>query len=47
MELDFRKSRRHKIMRSNSFETHEVKKIGQKEAGELEGFPHLVDGNHR
>ena len=31
-------------MRSNSFETEEVKEIGQKEAGESRGFPILWMG---
>ena len=42
MELDFRKkSRRDRMMRSKSFNAQEVKKIGQKEAGESRGFPIL------
>ena len=45
MELDSRKkSRRDSMMRSNSFETEEVKEIGQKEAGESRGFPILWMG---
>ena len=39
MELDSRKkSRRDRMMRSNSFGTHEVREINQKEAGEWRGF---------
>ena len=42
MELDSRKkSRRDKIMRSNSFDTQEVREIGRNEAGESRGFPIL------
>ena len=42
MELDFRKmSRRDRIMRSSSFDTQEVREMGQKEAGESRGFPIL------
>ena len=42
MELDSRKkSRRDRMMRSNSFETQEVREIGRKEAGESRGFPTL------
>ena len=45
MELDSRKkSRRDRIMRSKSFETQEIKEIGQKEAGEWRGFPVLWIG---
>ena len=45
MELDSRKkSRRDRIMRSNSFETPEVREIGRKEAGESRGFPILCMG---
>ena len=45
MELDSRKkSRRDKIMRSNSFDTKEVREIGRKEAGESRGFPMLCMG---
>ena len=45
MELDFRKkSRRDRMMRSNSFETQEVREIGPKEAGESRGFPILCMG---
>ena len=40
MELDSRKkSRRDKMMRSNSFDTQEVRKISRKEAGESRGLP--------
>ena len=40
MELDSKKrSRRERMMRSNSFDTHEVREIGRKEAGESRGFP--------
>ena len=39
MELDSRKkSRRDSMMRSNSFDTQEVREIGRKEAGESRGF---------
>ena len=39
MELYSRKkSRLDRMMRSKSFETQEVRKIGQKEAGESRGF---------
>ena len=42
MELDSRKmSRRDRMMRSNSFETQEVREISRKEAGESRGFPIL------
>ena len=42
MELDFRKKRRRdRMMRSNSFDTQEVREIGRKEAGESRGFPIL------
>ena len=45
MELDSsKKSRRDSMMCSKSFETHEVRKIGRKEAGELTGFPILWMG---
>ena len=45
MELDSKKkSRRGRIMRSKSFETQEVRDIGQKEAGESRGFPILWMG---
>ena len=40
MELDSRKkSRRDRMMRSNSFDTQEVREIGRKEVGESRGFP--------
>ena len=40
MELDSRKkSRRDRMMRSNSFDTQEVREIGLKEAGESRCFP--------
>ena len=42
MELDSgKKSRRNRMMRSNSFDTQEVREIGRKEAGESRGFPIL------
>ena len=45
MELDSRKkSRRNRMMRSNSFDTLEVREIGRKEAGESRGFPILCMG---
>ena len=45
MELDSRKkSRRNRMMRSNSFDTQEVRAIGRKEAEELRGFPILCMG---
>ena len=45
MELDSRKkSRRDRMMRSNSFDTQKVKEIGQKEAGESRGFPIVCMG---
>ena len=45
MELDYRKkSRRDRMMRSNSFEMQEVREIGRKEAGESRGFPILWMG---
>ena len=45
MELDYRKKRRRdRMMRSNSFETQEVREIGRKEAGESTGFPILRMG---
>ena len=47
MELDPRKkSRRDRMMRSNSFDTQEVREIGRKEAGESRGFPILLYGNN-
>ena len=45
MELDSRKkSRRDRMMRSNSFEMQEVREIGRKEAEELKSFPILWMG---
>ena len=45
MELDSRKkSRRDRMMLSNSFDTQEVREIGLKEAGESRGFPILCMG---
>ena len=45
MELNSRKkSRRNRMMRSNSFDTQEVREIGRKEAGESRGFPILWMG---
>ena len=45
MELDYRKtSRRDRMMRSNSFDTQEVREIGRKKAGESRGFPILWMG---
>ena len=45
MELDSRKkSRRDRMMRLNSFDTQEVRKIDRKEAGESRGFPILCMG---
>ena len=45
MELDSRKkSRRDRMMLSNSFDTQEVREIGMKEAGESRGFPILWMG---
>ena len=45
MELDFRKkSKRDRIMCSNSFEMQEVREIGRKEAGESRGFSILWMG---
>ena len=44
MELDSRKRRRDRMMRSNSFDTQEVREIGQKEAGQSRGFPILCMG---
>ena len=45
MELDSRKkSRQNRMMRSNSFDTQEVREIGRKEAGESRGFPILRMG---
>ena len=36
-----KKSRRDRMMRSKSFETQEVRKMGRKEAEESRGFPIL------
>ena len=45
MELDSRKKcGRDGMMRSNSFDTQEVREIGRKEAGESRGFPILCMG---
>ena len=45
MELDSRKkSRWDRMMRSNSFETQEVREIGPKEVGEPRGFAILCMG---
>ena len=45
MELDSRKkSKRDRMMRSNSFDTQEVREIGRNEAGESRGFPKLCMG---
>ena len=45
MELDSRnKSRRDRMMCSNSFDTQEVREIGRKEAGESRGIPILCMG---
>ena len=45
MELDSRKkSRRDRMMRSNSFDTQEVREIDRKEAGESRGFSILCMG---
>ena len=45
MELDSRKKRRRvRMMRSNSFDTQEVRETGRKEAGESRGFPMLCMG---
>ena len=45
MELDSRKkSRRDSMMRSNCFDTQEVREIGRKEAGESRGLPILCMG---
>ena len=45
MEVDPRKkSRRDRIMRSNSFDTQKVREIGRKEAGGSTGFPILCMG---
>ena len=40
MKSDSRKKKRHnRMMRSNSFDTQEVREIGREEAGESRGFP--------
>ena len=45
MELESRKkSRRDRMMRSNSFDTREVREIGRKEAGQSRDFPILCMG---
>ena len=45
MELDYRKkSRRDKMMSSNSFRTQKVRGIGRRKVGELGGFPILWMG---
>ena len=45
MELDSRKkSRRDRMMPSNSFDMQEVRETGRKEAGESRGFPMLWMG---
>ena len=45
MELDSKKkSRRDRMMRSNSFDTQEVREIGWKEAGGKRGFSILCMG---
>ena len=45
MELDSRKkSRRDRMMSSNSSDTQEVREIDRKEAGESRGFPILCMG---
>ena len=45
MELHSRKkSIRDRMMRSNSFDTQEVREIGRREAGESRGFPILWMG---
>ena len=45
MELDSKKKRRwDRMMRSNSFDWQEVKKIGRKEEGESRVFPILCMG---
>ena len=48
MELDSRKkSRRDRMMRSNSFDTQEVREIGREGSRRVERLFHLVDGNNR
>ena len=44
MELDSRKSRRDRIIHSNSFDTQEMREIGRKEAEESRGSPILCMG---
>ena len=45
MELDSKKKiRRDRMMRSNSFDTQEVREIGLKKVGESRGFPILWMG---
>ena len=45
MELDSKKKRRRdRMMRSNSFDTQEVREIGRKQAGESRGFSILCMG---
>ena len=45
MELNSRKkSRRDRMVRSNSFETQKVRELGRKEAEESRGFPILWMG---
>ena len=45
MELDYRKkSTRDRVMRSNCFDTQEVREIGRKVAGDSRGFPILWMG---
>ena len=45
MKLDSRKkSRRDRMMRSNNFDTQEVREIGRKEARGSRGFPILCMG---
>ena len=45
MELDSRqKSKRDRMMRSNSFDTQKVREIVRKEAGQSSGFPILCMG---
>ena len=42
-----KEKRRDRMMRSKSYETHEMREIGWKEAGELRDFPIFLDGNIR
>ena len=45
MELDSKKKRRRdRMMRSNSFDTQEMREVGRKEAGESRGFLILCMG---